>query len=53
MAAFKNGEFVKWFPSAQAGADWAGALKENICHVCKGRRNRAGGFEWGYMRIKP
>ena len=43
-----DGTSLQEFPSLQAAARAIGVSAGHICQVCKGERNKAGGYRWKY-----
>lgn len=43
-----NGNEIAVFPSASEASRVTGVERRNICSVCAGERQRAGGFRWRY-----
>jgi hypothetical protein len=44
-----DGEFMNVFDSITTASKLTGTTLESIVKVCKGRRNKAGGFKWRYL----
>ena len=43
-----DGTIIREFPSIQEAARAVGISAGHICRVCKGERNKAGGYRWKY-----
>lgn len=43
-----NGKFIKEYPSIQKAAEELSISATHISHVCKGSRNKTGGYIWKY-----
>ena len=50
MLDINTNEVIKTFPSIQEAARVLNIMPSNICMVCKGIRNKAGGYKWRYKK---
>jgi hypothetical protein len=44
----EDGSTIREFPSLREAARSSGVSAAHICQVCKGERNKAGGYRWKY-----